>query len=279
MDDGSTDETDKLMADYCEKDSRFKYYKREILPKGASQCRNIAIERAKGNYCIFLDSDDLLLDFCIERRLENVELFPDNHFWVFPMFKINHKLELIVCSIPKKESYLEEFLSCKIHWQTMCTFWDIKFLKSIKGFNILYPRLNDPEIHIRAMLEAKSKYVVFFENEPDSIYRVDAEPKEATAFALKYNQSLTLFIPDISQKLIEHNKKNNIPFLKEYLKDYIRTSYNHIKRKSNVKLFSIFHKNDILSYHQYKYLTSLYYFSLLLNKCIKKTRREIDNLL
>jgi len=279
VDDGSTDGTDKLLTAYCEKDARLQYFKREILPKGASHCRNIGLEKASGEYCMFLDSDDLLLDFCIENRLDNIKLFPDNFFWVFPMIKKNNKNELLVCKIPKKISYLEDFLSYRIHWGIMCTLWDIKFLKSINGFNVLYPRLNDPEIHIRAMLEAKTKYLVFSDIKPDCFYRYDAEIKDGKDFAIKYYQSLILFIPDITRKLIHYNKKNKNYLLKEYLKDYLRITYRNISRHENLKLFKVFYKNNILSFYQYIYLSILYYMFLIFIKSTVITHKLINRLL
>ena len=59
VDDGSTDETDKLLAAYCEKDARFQYHHRpNNRPKGANACRNYGFELSNGEYVIFFDSDD-----------------------------------------------------------------------------------------------------------------------------------------------------------------------------------------------------------------------------
>lgn len=61
IDDGSTDYTWELMEFYCKKDSRFQYYPRlKNRNKGASSCRNYGIEKSRGRYIQFLDSDDLL---------------------------------------------------------------------------------------------------------------------------------------------------------------------------------------------------------------------------
>ena len=278
VDDGSTDGTDKLIIAYCEKDARLQYFKREILPKGASHCRNIGLEKASGEYCMFLDSDDLLLDFCIENRLDNIKLFPDNFFWVFPMIKKNNKNELLVCKIPKKISYLEDFLSCKIHWQTMCTLWEIKFLKSIRGFNVLYPRLNDPEIHIKAMLNANSNYIVFNDAQPDSIYR-ESEIKDKMAYGLNYFKSLQLFIPDVAKKLIEKNRKEDIVFLRHYLNHYYQNFQVHTKKKNMLTLLRVFYKNRILSLVDYVYLYISYLLLLLLNLSSSKIKSKINSLL
>jgi len=71
VDDGSTDETERLIGAYCEKDSRFQYHHRpENRSKGANACRNYGFELSKGEYVLFLDSDDLLKDTCLELRLD-----------------------------------------------------------------------------------------------------------------------------------------------------------------------------------------------------------------
>ncbi|WP_167330294.1 glycosyltransferase family 2 protein [Flavobacterium denitrificans] len=61
VDDGSSDDTEELLAQYCAKDSRFKYFKRPLeTPKGGNVCRNLGFELSKGAFVKWLDSDDLL---------------------------------------------------------------------------------------------------------------------------------------------------------------------------------------------------------------------------
>lgn len=62
VDDGSTDNTDDLMAEYMEKDSRFHYYHRpkNRLP-GGNAARNYGFEMSKGEFVQWFDSDDLMV--------------------------------------------------------------------------------------------------------------------------------------------------------------------------------------------------------------------------
>lgn len=69
VDDGSTDSTVDLTCSYIENDNRFKLYFRNRLPKGAPTCRNIGITKAKGDYIMFLDADDIIKENKIESQI------------------------------------------------------------------------------------------------------------------------------------------------------------------------------------------------------------------
>lgn len=74
VDDGSTDNTPVIVNEYCEKDDRISFYQRpEHRLKGANTCRNIGIEKSKGKFLQFLDSDDLLSPQKIELQLKALE--------------------------------------------------------------------------------------------------------------------------------------------------------------------------------------------------------------
>lgn len=70
VDDGSTDNTDQIMADYCAKDDRFQYHHRpaDRLP-GGNAARNYGFEVSKGEYIQWFDSDDLMMITKIEDKL------------------------------------------------------------------------------------------------------------------------------------------------------------------------------------------------------------------
>lgn len=71
VDDGSSDKTDMMMKNYCNKDSRFKYFHRAANKlKGANACRNMGLENARGDYIIFFDSDDLMTKDHIQIKLK-----------------------------------------------------------------------------------------------------------------------------------------------------------------------------------------------------------------
>lgn len=74
VDDGSTDATDALMAKYCAKDSRIRYYHRpdEHLP-GGNGARNYGFKMSRGEYIQWFDSDDLMVENKIALKVETFQ--------------------------------------------------------------------------------------------------------------------------------------------------------------------------------------------------------------
>lgn len=72
VDDGSTDKTKEIVLTYQVKYSAIKYY--YITNSGQSTARNYGVERATGDYILFVDSDDMLLPGALDilsSKLEN----------------------------------------------------------------------------------------------------------------------------------------------------------------------------------------------------------------
>lgn len=71
VDDGSTDDSIKVINQYAKRDSRFKLFIRpKDYPKGANACRNIGMQKSTGDYLIFFDSDDLMFSQHVEHKLD-----------------------------------------------------------------------------------------------------------------------------------------------------------------------------------------------------------------
>ena len=71
VNDGSTDNTQSIIDDYCSKDTRFKLLIKEN--GGVSSARNAGLDVAKGKYIVFWDPDDSIPERSLEYLYESIE--------------------------------------------------------------------------------------------------------------------------------------------------------------------------------------------------------------
>ncbi len=71
IDDGSTDTSNEICREYCERDERFFLYRKEN--GGASSARNYGLNHARGKFVYFLDSDDYLEPEILEKAVSCAE--------------------------------------------------------------------------------------------------------------------------------------------------------------------------------------------------------------
>lgn len=76
VNDCSTDNTEKIINKFKEKDERIVYIKNE-QNSGVSYSRNNAIKYAKGEWIAFLDSDDIWITDKLEKQINLIEQNPD----------------------------------------------------------------------------------------------------------------------------------------------------------------------------------------------------------
>lgn len=258
VDDGSTDDSCHIVNEYAAKDNRIKLYKRDRLPKGGNVCRNIGIEKATGEYIMFLDSDDLLYPLCLENRVNIIKRNKELDFAVFqmntfsPTGTTNGRL-----LTHKSDNYLYSFLSHNLPWHTTSPLWSSKFIKeNLKGFDERFLRLQDPEFHTRALLVSDVKFEVYSDVEYiDSSYRVDYKKPNLSLFL----DSCKLYLETFIEKVKDRSDKNSCldalgMFFDNIYSHYVTSGEEDMK--SNLKriadLNSFFLSNNLISKKVYK---------------------------
>ncbi len=78
IDDGSTDETLQYISNFLKEDNRIQYQPQKNT--GAALAKNVGIERAKGKFITFLDSDDAYTPNHLAIRFAILQEFPDIQF-------------------------------------------------------------------------------------------------------------------------------------------------------------------------------------------------------
>ncbi len=214
IDDGSTDHSLNIIKKYTAKDSRVRFFLREQLPKGGSVCRNIGLEKAKGNWVFFLDSDDLITPNCLENRLGRIKQHPDHSFYVFPTGTFYEEVgdSLSQWIPPKQSDYLKLFLRHDLPWNISGLVWEIEYLKSLHGFKEHYPRLQDVELHTRALIYT-SKYKVFSTGSIDFFYRIAPQRSKTIyneeRYITLYLEASQYYLKDMKKALSDNNKSKS----------------------------------------------------------------------
>jgi glycosyltransferase involved in cell wall biosynthesis len=157
VDDCSSDHSQHLLSNITTIDTRVSVILNE-KNKGGNACRNQGLSSAKGEYVLFLDADDTLDEHCLAKRIEQVLKYPTADLLVFPMAIFKEKIGDIDATqnwIPpnKEANFLHLFLKHQLPWQTMQPLWRKDFLNKINGFDENFVRLQDVEIHTRALME------------------------------------------------------------------------------------------------------------------------------
>jgi len=87
IDDGSTDSSYEIMKSYSRRDERIVILSQSN--RGVSAARNAGLKAAKGEYVLFVDSDDTIRNdtvevFCRQALLTNVEIVIGNVYYCYP---------------------------------------------------------------------------------------------------------------------------------------------------------------------------------------------------
>lgn len=121
VDDGSSDDTEALLIEYQEKDDRINYFVRPLTyRKGGNVCRNIGLEKARGAYIVFFDSDDLMTADHLQTKLEPFNdsqvdfTITKTEYFNKPEHKKDHNYT--VADIPIT---LKNYLAQHINWLTL----------------------------------------------------------------------------------------------------------------------------------------------------------------
>lgn len=181
VDDASTDNSVQEIEKVIKDDARFKLIQQPV-GKGGSAARNLGFSCAKGEYVIFFDSDDLISPHCLEHRVREFNVEPESQYDFVVSSMGCFKKQVGDDSrrwIPNaKADHLLQFLSHKMPWSVMQPMWRRSFLQrlmtnnNIGPFDEDYPRLQDVEMHTRALLSG-AKYKIVEVCEPDCYYRID----------------------------------------------------------------------------------------------------------
>lgn len=179
VNDGSTDNSLSILKEYANKDSRIKIIDKQN--EGVSVARNTGIEVATGQYLMFVDSDDYLVENACEKALNTIE-HNESDICIFGHYDlvdgnkiISHKTnDLIkIKDLNVKENLVEYSIYI----------WDkIYRTEFIKSNQIKFPlglKTAEDVIFCLLCLFNEAKYATLAE--PLYVYRIDTNSNSATS--------------------------------------------------------------------------------------------------
>jgi glycosyltransferase involved in cell wall biosynthesis len=270
VDDGSNDRSVEIVKRTISDNSKAKLLLRNREPKGASTCRNIGIEASNGDYIIFLDADDILAPFCLDQRIKVFSQQNDLDFCVFLTKQFANRrddMDRIINTLSDIDD-ITSFLSMSHPWHLTSVIWKKTSLNKLNGFNENYARLQDPELHLRALFN-DFKYGKFYNYPVDCYYRLNYDFKffklkddliNSYIFFIKYFQSLILLKNRV--EYLEVIKKNTVPNIINSMSQ-ITIDINSVNRLlSELKFIRIISEYERIKYISLFIINSNYSFTV-----------------
>lgn len=193
IDDGSTDKSGRIAEEYGFADERITVFHQKNL--GVSLARNQGIDEATGNYVVFLDADDELIEDCLAktvniaeetnadvvagRSCENQELFQDRIIWTGAEALENSLKDHLFTYSACAKLIRREFIG------------KTRFTPDI--------RINEDSYFVFQLLCKQNVFVLT--NDVIYFYRANSESSSRTVFSEKYFD--ILIVSDLKYKKIE----------------------------------------------------------------------------
>jgi glycosyltransferase involved in cell wall biosynthesis len=249
VDDSSTDNSYTIVKQLAEKDKRIKLLIRNRKPKGATTCRNIGIEKATGDYIIFLDSDDLLKPFALQQRIDTIKKHPNLDYWIFQTvnFEDRPENEKEIWNKVNNEDNISRFLNLDSVWHTTGPIWKAETVKKYLNFDEKLACWQDVDFHLQALFK-KLKYKTFFDLPSDVLYRRHSTGSISQGgFNKEKRKSQIYFVK-------KHFKLFNKPIYKNIIELLVfnlikkNTQSRYLRNLVNLTFWSL--KNKIISFKQ-----------------------------
>ena len=266
VDDGSTDNTCKIIQKSV--NSQIRLIQRDRNPKGAQTCRNIGIEKSKGKYLIFVDSDDLISKDFIKQRVEYMESHREIDYATFKAisFKEENGKKIYGRKRGKqtKKNLLHQFLKYQYPFCLWNNIYKREFCEQVK-FDERIQIHQDFDYAIRIIF-TNAKQAFAKNHKMDYFYRKGHENSITANYFNHHKYDSTKYLLEKTMKEIENLK--HFRRYKRFLFHFFLVQY------ERVMIYNPSKKNDfedfIQQYYSFPYTIKLRMLKKLLNKVHSK---------
>ncbi|WP_290568110.1 glycosyltransferase family 2 protein [Leeuwenhoekiella sp. UBA6783] len=272
VDDGSTDATDKVLAEYVAKDSRFQYHHRpKERPKGANACRNYGFELSRGEFVNWFDDDDIMLEHFLQTKISHIDQREVLHICGgYQGTKDLKDLSVFQC---KSESLYKDYVLWNIQIFTPSVLFRRCFLENKNLFNTELHKAQEAEFLSRIFF-ALSKCCYSITQEPLFIYR-QHEHSKSQINRLEYNKKFKYSEAFFAVANISRAKRIRDVDLIEYFGNFLINACFRAVEKSDKKTFSYIKWNIFFLLKPYSTKTAIEFLATvgLLDIYLKRSYR------
>lgn len=287
VDDGSTDKSLDILNKYKSKFNKIKIFTKDN--RGVSEARNLALSHAKGDYILFVDSDDFLKKDMVEKMvLKAKESQSDIVISNYCLYYEENKFYKALTDMPKAITYssfqvIDMILKYKFQGQLWNKLFKYSFLKE-NNFTFEEGRYIQDIFPVFKVI-SKAKKITYIDDEL-YFYRqregstVHKRNKKLTE---DYYHAMTSIINFIEKNEIEVSK-NSLKTFKSYVFSYFIYHYTNEDLNNNYRRFKKSKYKDInLHLREFLFLTGLSYKDKLrialwkmgLFNIIKRVKRRV----
>ncbi len=260
VDDGSTDNTLKIVEKYSNENKKIIYFSEKHL--GVCNARNVGIKNSKGNYIAFLDSDDEFLPNKIKIQLE---------------LMIKHKADLSLsnCTIYQEDKKIEkkfnetkilsknELFLDKITRSASVIMYNKEILSKL-FFDNKFPTYNDLDFLLKAINQTQ---ILFINQKLVNIYKTLKGNRISTNYKKKIEGTKKI-IENLNNYHLNLNETDSLLNLM-LLQQGLFLLLDKETKKGRKILKKMFKKYPLKSYLKIKILYLLSYSNFLLNLSLK----------
>jgi glycosyltransferase involved in cell wall biosynthesis len=194
IDDGSDDGSQEMVEQIATKDPRVHLIRRQGEKAGANICRNLGIKESRGEFIVFLDSDDLLSPFCLEKRVQFMCRNQDLDFVVWQTFVFENQPGDLGRKLNEETigDDLLKLLFFENPWIITGPMWRSKTIRYLEGFDESMPSWQDVDLHLRAICSSLNYLRL---PEADHHVRWSPEPLRTSNLQRKSPEHLKAAIP------------------------------------------------------------------------------------
>ncbi len=265
VDDGSTDDTETVVGEFCKKDTRIRFYKRpDCMSKGANSCRNYGFEQSSGEFVNWFDSDDVMLEHFLEDKMaafsEDVQFVIASGFYWNPENDSKSVLKM-----EQTNDLYADFAMWKIKIITNSVLFRKSFLENKAMFNPTMKRGQEAEYFTRLFFNCNAtQYKII--PELGFLYRQHEDTKSAknTIYNKGYKESLLYFLFENFKRAEQLKSKELLDFFYDKLIKLIISSNGNQHKEVTLSIINDFYprlkKYDKLKAFELIILGRLMYF-------------------